>query len=108
MHQHHGLNELDIAELGVPVDVRGADQQPLVGLARVVRGAAAALPGRVTGLQHSGQTDVVLRRGGGGSLLSCGGGYGKGERVDWLVGRQVGRKVRRDAVCLLCGLRKSR
>ena len=29
LHQHHRLDQLDVAELGVPVDVGGADQDVL-------------------------------------------------------------------------------
>ena len=32
LHQHHRLDQLDVAELGVPVDVGGADQDVLAHL----------------------------------------------------------------------------
>ena len=59
LHQHHGLYQLDIAELRVPVDVGGADQDVLPHL--LVVGGDPVLPAGLLSLQQSGQGDVVLR-----------------------------------------------
>ena len=47
LHQHHGLDELDVTELGVPVDVGGADQDVLADL--LVVGRNPVLPARLLG-----------------------------------------------------------
>jgi hypothetical protein len=54
VHEHHGLDELHVAELGVPVDVRGAHQQRRSVLLR-----DPVVPRVKPGLQQRGQTNVV-------------------------------------------------
>ena len=58
LHQHHGLDELDVTELGVPVDVGSADEDVLPDLLVVWRNPV--LPTRFLGLEQGGQGDVVL------------------------------------------------
>ena len=58
LHQHHRLDQLDVAELGVPVDVGGADQDVLPHL--LLTGGQPVLPAGLLGLEQGGQGDVVL------------------------------------------------
>ena len=58
LHQHHGLDELHVAELGVPVDVSRADQDVLPHLLVVWRDPI--LPAGLLCLQQCSQGDVVL------------------------------------------------
>ncbi len=56
-YQHHGLNELDVAELRIPMNVSSGDEQ---GLLANGRRWTLALPARRLRLQKRGQGDVVL------------------------------------------------
>ena len=58
LHQHHGLYELHVTELRVPVDVSRADEDVLADLLVVRR--YPVLPAGFLGLQQGGQGDVVL------------------------------------------------
>ena len=59
LHQHHGLDQLHVAELRVPVNVGGADQDVLPHL--LLTGRQTILPTRLLGLEQRRQGDVVLR-----------------------------------------------
>ena len=58
MHEHHRLDQFDVAVLRVPVNVGRAHEQRLVDLRRIRPDAVA--PGRLLRLEQSGQSDVVL------------------------------------------------
>ena len=57
LHQHHGLNELDVAELRIPVDVGGGDDERKGGIPVC---GHSVVPTGLLRLEHCGQGDVVL------------------------------------------------